>query len=180
LRHLIRTILNSSTYQLSAEAKESNANDTRNFARFPLRRLQAEVILDAMSQVTKAPEKFSGYPPETRAMQVYGGGGSYMLASFGRLSRDIICERDTQPDMAQTMHLISGDTVQKKIAKAQLPWELPDAALVEHVYLTALVRLPRPAERAAMEKRLAAGDRRAAFEDLLWAIFNSKEFLYQH
>lgn len=180
LRHLMRTILNSSTYQLSGESVPGNAKDTRNLAHFPVRRLQAEVILDAMSQVSGTPEKFAGYPPETRAMQVYGGGGGYLLASFGKLSRDIICERDAQPDMAQTMHLISGDTVQRKLAKAKLPWELSDEALAEHVYLSALVRRPREAEAAALRARIAAAGRKTAFEDLLWALFNSKEFLYQH
>lgn len=180
LRHLMRTILNSSTYQLSAEPLEGNAKDVRNYSHFPVRRLQAEMIVDAMSQVSGAPEKFAGYPPETRAMQVYGGGGGYMLSSFGRLSRDIICERDAQPDMAQTMHLISGDTVQRKLAKAKLPLELNDEALAEHVYLSALVRKPRANETAALQARIAAAGRKTAFEDLLWALFNSKEFLYQH
>ncbi len=180
LRHLMRTILNSSTYQLAAEPVVGNEKDVRNYSHFPVRRLQAEMIVDAMSQVSGSPEKFAGYPPETRALQVYGGGGGYMLSSFGRLSRDIICERDAQPDMAQTMHLISGDTVQRKLAQAKLPWELKDEALAEHVYLSALVRKPRANELAALQARIAAAGRKTAFEDLLWALFNSKEFLYQH
>ena len=140
----------------------------------------AEILVDTMSQTAQVEEKFAGYPPETRAMQVYGGGGSYMLSSFGRLSRDIICERDAQPDMAQTMHLISGSTIQNKVSKAKLPWDLSDDALLDHVYLAALVREPSEAERSAIRTRIVSGERKAVFQDLLWAIFNSKEFMYQH
>ncbi len=180
LRHLERTILNSRTYQLSAEPNESNRGDARNLSHFPVRRLMAEILVDTMSQTAQVEEKFAGYPPETRAMQVYGGGGSYMLSSFGRLSRDIICERDAQPDMAQTMHLISGSTIQNKVSKAKLPWDLSDDALLDHVYLAALVRQPSEAERSAIRTRIVSGERKAVFQDLLWAIFNSKEFMYQH
>ena len=180
LRHLERTILNSRTYQLSAEPNESNRGDARNLSHFPVRRLMAEILVDTMSQTTQVEEKFAGYPPETRAMQVYGGGGGYMLSSFGRLSRDIICERDAQPDMAQTMHLISGSTIQNKVSKAKLPWDLSDEALLDHVYLAALVRQPSEAERNAIRTRIVSGERKAVFQDLLWAIFNSKEFMYQH
>lgn len=180
LRYLMRTILNSRAYQLSAEPNDSNRADTINFSRFPIRRLVAETLLDTMSQVTGAPEKFPGYPAGTRAMQVYAGGGGYMLSSFGRLSRDIICERDAQPDMAQTMHLISGSTLQGKLSKAQLDLALTDDQLLEQIYLRSLVRLPSPAERAAVLGLVKTGDRRKAYQDLLWAILNSKEFLYQH
>ncbi len=180
LRRLEKLILESRTYQLSAEPNESNRRDLRNFSHFPVRRLMAEMLIDTMSQVAGVPEKFAGYPPETRAMQLSGGGGGYMLSSFGRLSRDILCERESQPDMAQTMHLISGSTIQAKVSKAKLPWDLGDEALIEHVYLSALVRKPSEAEKKAILERIGKGDRKAAFEDLLWAIFNSKEFMYQH
>jgi hypothetical protein len=180
LRHLMRTILNSRAYQLSAEPNDSNRGDTRNYSHFQMRRLIAEVMLDAMSQATGAQEKFAGYPPETRATQVYGGGGGYMLASFGRLNRDIICERDSQPDMAQTMHLISGNTVQKKIAAAKIDLALSDDELIERIYRSSLVRGPSEEERAAIRDQIAKGDRKAVYQDLLWAILNSKEFMYQH
>jgi len=137
-------------------------------------------MLDAMSQVAGVEEKFNGYPPGTRAMQVYSGGGGYMLSSFGRLNRDIICERDSQPDMAQTMHLISGATIQKKVERAKLDFALSDSELVERVYLSALARLPSATERAAVMDRIAKGERKTAYQDLLWALMNSKEFLYQH
>jgi hypothetical protein len=180
LRHLMRTILNSRAYQLSAEPNESNRNDTRNYSHFVMRRLAAEPMLDALTQVTGVQEKFSGYPPGTRAMQVYGGAGGYMLASFGRLSRDIICERESQPDMAQTMHLISGSTIATKVAGAKLDLALSDDQLLQNIYLMSLSRRPSTGERAAVVAEIAKRDRRAVYEDLLWAILNSKEFLYQH
>ena len=82
LRHLMRTILNSRTYQLSAEPNDSNRHDTLNYSHFRIRRLLAETMLDAMCQVTGVEEKFAGYPPGTRAMQVYSGGGGYMLVEL--------------------------------------------------------------------------------------------------
>ncbi|HYO84154.1 MAG TPA: DUF1549 domain-containing protein [Bryobacteraceae bacterium] len=181
LRHLMRTILNSRAYQLSAEPNDSNRSDVINYSHFVIRRLPAEAMLDSMSQVTGVAEKFAGYPPGTRAMQVYGGGGGYMLASFGRLNRDIICERDSQPDMAQTMHMISGATIQKKISTANIELSVPDDQLIESIFLRALVRRPSEEERSGLLSRIkVAPDRKAAYQDLLWALLNSKEFLYQH
>ena len=181
LRHLMRTILNSRAYQLSAEPNDSNRQDALNYSHYRIRRLPAETLLDAMSTVTGVPEKFPGYPPGTRAMQVYAGPGGYMLSSFGRLNRDIICERDTQPDIAQTMHLISGNTIHKKVSAAKLDLSGSDSEVLERTYLTALVRKPTSEEQAAVLQRIVAtGDRKAVFQDVLWAILNSKEFLYQH
>jgi hypothetical protein len=187
LRRLMRTILNSRAYQLSSEPNESNRADGLNYSHFRIRRLMAEILSDAMSQATGVPERFRGYPPETRAMQVYGTASGYMLSSFGRLNRDIICERDHQPDMAQTMHLISGDTVNRKIASPKSALEtwlkdpaLDDNRLIDRIYLTSLVRFPTAKERSTLLARLKDGDRKAVYQDLWWAILNSKEFLYNH
>ena len=181
LRHLMRTIMNSRAYQLSPEPNESNRKDAIDYSHFRIRRLSAETMLDAMGEVTGVPEKFAGYPPGTRAMQVYGAeAGGYMLSSFGRLSRDIICERDSQPDMAQTMHMISGSTIQKKIDGMKLPLKVSDNDLIDRFFLTALVRKPTAEERDAALQRVKTADRAAAYQDLAWAILNSKEFLYQH
>ena len=180
LRHLIRTILNSRAYQLSAEPNDSNRNDALNYSYFHMRRLSAETLLDAMSQATGVQEKLGGYPAGTRAMQAYGNAGSYMLSSFGRLSRDIICERDSQPDMAQTMHMIAGSTIQKKVSGAKVDLALDDNALVDRIYLSSLVRYPSNEERSAIRVQLERGERKAVYQDVLWAILNSKEFMYQH
>jgi hypothetical protein len=181
LRHLIRTILNSRTYQLSSAPNESNRNDAINYSHFRIRRLTAEALLDAMSEVTGVQEKFAGYPLGARATQVYAAGGGYMLSSFGRLSRDIICERDSQPDMAQTMHMISGSTIQNKVNKARIDLESSDEELIDRTFLSSLVRKPAAPERTAILDRIRSGaDRKSVYQDLLWAILNSKEFLYQH
>ena len=180
IRRLVRTILLSRTYQLSAEPNETNRGDLINYSRFGMRRLMAETLTDAIAQVTGVPDKFAGYPPGTRAMQVYAG-ANYMLSTFGRLNRDIICERDTQPDIAQTMHLISGETIQKKLAaEGNVISQWMKGDVVDSVFLRTLTRFPTAAERAALAGALASGDRRAALQDALWAILNSKEFLYNH
>ena len=180
LRGLIRVILNSRTYQLSAEPNESNRGDSLNYSHYYMRRMIAEEMLDTISQVTGVPEKYKGYPPETRAMQVYAAGSpSYMLGAFGRLNRDVICERNQQPDIVQTLHLISGDTIQKKLVKWKPDPSLTDEQMVDRIFLSALTRLPGPEEKARVIEA-AKTNRAAAFQDLLWAILNSKEFLYNH
>lgn len=180
VRRLARTIFLSRTYQLSAAPNETNRADSINYSRFGMRRLMAETLTDAIAQVTAVPDKFAGYPPGTRAMQVYSG-GNYMLSAFGRLNRDIICERDTQPDIAQTMHLISGETIQKKLAaEGSIIGRWMNGDVVDSVFLRTLTRFPTAAERDALTQALASGDRRAALQDALWAILNSKEFLYNH
>ena len=180
LRHLIRVILNSRTYQLSGEPNDSNRDDTLNYSRYFLRRMLAEQMLDTISQVTGVAERYRGYPPGTRAMQVYSGSPSYMLSAFGRLPRDTICERDHQPDIAQTLHLISGDTIHKKLAQWKPDPALDEESQLNRLFLTSLARYPRPAERARLLADLKQRDRREVFQDLLWAILNSKEFLYNH
>jgi len=183
IKRLIRRILNSRTYQLSAAPNESNRKDSINYSRYYMRRLMAETLTDAIAQATGVPDKFAGYPPGTRAMQVYSG-SSYMLSTFGRLNRDIICERDTQPDIVQTMHLISGDSIQKKLTapgSAIAKWStMPDEEIAEAVFLRTLSRYPSLREKEAVTQALKDGDKKHALQDVLWAILNSKEFLYNH
>jgi hypothetical protein len=181
-KRLVRTILNSRTYQLSAEPTESNRTDTINYSRYYMRRMLAEQMLDTICQVTGIPEKFPGFPPGTRAMQVYSSrpGVHYMLAAFGRPNRDTICEREAVPDIVQTLHLISGNTINDRLAK----WK-PDSALnneqqIDVIYLSSLARYPTAAEWEQINTRLAELDRTVVFQDVLWAILNSREFLYNH
>jgi hypothetical protein len=164
---------------LTAEPNESNRGDSLNYSHYYMRRLIAEEMLDTISQVTGVPEKYKGYPPETRAMQVYSGSPSYVMSAFGRLNREIICERNQQPDIVQTLHLISGDTIQKKIVKWKPDASLSDEQMVDRIFLSSLTRPPGADERARVIEA-AKTDRTAAFQDLLWAILNSKEFLYNH
>lgn len=182
LRYIIRTMLNSRTYQLSAEPTESGRGDTLNYSHYFMRRLIAEEMLDTISQVTGIQEKFRGFPPGTRAMQVYSAqpNVNYMLAAFGRPNRETICERDSIPDIVQTLHLISGDTINKKIAEWKPDPALDDARQIDRIVLTSLSRYPSEAERKKMEAELRTRDRRAVFQDLLWAVLNSKEFMFNH
>ena len=119
VRYLIRTIMNSGVYQLSSESNGANQNDTRFFSKYIVKRLPAEVLLDAMSQVTGVPTVFPMYPVGARAMQLPDTQvKSEFLASFGRPPR-ILCdaaERSVEPSIAQALHVINGDTLNKKLS----------------------------------------------------------------
>jgi len=191
LRHTIRLILNSRVYQLSSEPNETNRYDEINYSRYFVRRLMAEQLIDAITQVTGVPEKYRGSPLGTRAMSIPQGAPSYFLKAFGRKeAREVICERDLQPAMNQAMHLISGDTLHRQITAKNsrlAQWledpSLSDEEIVKRLFLAALVREPdaREISLALAPIRLhGPGVRREAFEDALWALFNSKEFAYNH
>jgi Protein of unknown function (DUF1553)/Protein of unknown function (DUF1549) len=191
LRHTIRLILNSRVYQLSSEPNETNRDDDINYSRYSVKRLMAEQLIDAITQVTGVPEKYQGFPLGTRAMSIPQGAPSYFLQAFGRMrAREVICERDQQPAMNQAMHLISGDTLQRQITAKNSrlgQWledpSLTDEEILKRLFLAALVREPdsREISLALAPIRLRGPEaRRQAFEDALWALFNSKEFAYNH
>jgi hypothetical protein len=190
LRHLSRMILSSRAYQLSSVPNESNRSDDRNYSTYIMRRLMAETLLDTMSQVTGSPENYPGVKPGSRAMSVPSGIPNYFLAAFGRLRRDTICERDDQPAMAQAMHLIAGDTIQKKITAKNGGLErllsdpyMTDEAILRRLFMTALVRQPSDREigmTLESTKGKGAEERRKVFEDVLWTLLNSKEFMFNH
>lgn len=191
LRHTIRLILNSRVYQLSSEPNQTNRDDRLNYSRYYVKRLMAEQLIDAVTEVTGVPEKYPGFMLGARAMTIPRGAPSYFLQTFGRMrAREVICERDDQPDVVQAMHLISGETLQRQItAKGgrldqwlQDP-SLGDEEIVRRLFLSALVRPPDARELSlALEPIRAKGSaaRRQAFEDVLWSIFNSKEFIFNH
>ena len=167
------------------------ATDQINYSHYYVRRLMAEQLADSITQVTGVPEKYPGYMLGTRAMEIPQGAPSYFLATFGRMkAREVICDRDSQPDMAQAMHLISGETLARQTSakNGNLDRWLADASLsdedvVRRMVLAALVRKPDSREIAvalAPIQGKGAESRRQAFEDVLWAIFNSKEFLFNH
>jgi hypothetical protein len=191
LRHTARLILNSRVYQLSSEPNDTNRGDPINYSRYYVKRLMAEQLADSITEVTGVPEKYRGYMLGTRAMEVAQGAPSYFLATFGRMkAREVICERDAQPDMAQAMHLISGETLMRQttakggnLDKWMAGGSVNDEEIVRRLFLASVVREPDNREIAlALEPVRAKGvtARRAAFEDVLWTIFNSKEFLFNH
>jgi hypothetical protein len=196
LKHLHRTILGSRTYQLTWRANETNTLDTRNFSRAQLRRLSAEVVVDAIDHVTGSEGNYGKgvAPAGTRAIglapsRVGTAGAGYALAIFGRPLRTQTCdcERSQDAGLPQAMYLINDTDVNSKIASvkgrlAKLLTDIPDdRKLVEELYLGAVTRYPSTEE---MEKTLGyvqkAKDRKAGFEDVMWSLMNLREFVFNH
>lgn len=200
MRHVVRTILNSQVYQLSAEPRPENEHDRQNFARFYARRIIAEVLLDAVDQATGTRSRFSGVASNARAIDLpHEGFGSYFLDTFDRPRRvtGCECERSSGATLAQVLLLANSDEIENKIGAgdgraARLAKEsTPAPAAIEQLYLATLSRRPSDAEARKtveyVEGQVAAAtpDRRsaaaqAALEDVLWTLINSKEFLFNH
>ena len=201
VKHLIRTIMNSASYQLASEANATNQSDNKYYSKYIVKRLPAEVLLDAMSQATGVATQFSGYPAGTRALELPDTQvKSEFLASFGRPPR-IVCdaaERSSAPSVAQALHVINGDTLNRKLMAPDaypalaIKLGLSDAKTLDHLFLSAYSRYPTNAEKqpmlAALRKaREAPGStdvqreaRRQALEDMMWATLTSKEFLFNY
>ncbi|HEX5270284.1 MAG TPA: DUF1549 and DUF1553 domain-containing protein, partial [Gemmataceae bacterium] len=197
LRHLVRTILVSRTYQLSAVPNETNADDETNFSHALVRPLQAEQLLDALARVTGAPVRFDGQPAGTRAGELPGARpvrgrgmapseGERFLRVFGKPERALTCECERSEDttLGQAFQMLSGELLQDMLGESDnrlgrlLKSGRTDAEIVEELYLAALCRRPGEKERAAALALLGrAKDRRAALEDLAWGLLNAKEFL---
>ena len=193
LRAICRTICQSRTYQLSAEPNAHNAADRQNFSRFYPRRLPAEVLLDALDQVTGVPSKFAGLPQGTRAVQLPDdsfNAANYFLTVFGRPDNASACEceRVSEGSLAQRLHLLNAKTIQEKLAHADgLPAKLakdtaPATERLRAVYLAAVARAPSEEEIKTGTSFLAgkAEKEKEAWEDIVWAVVNTKEFLFNH
>lgn len=188
---LIRYITASRTYQLSSTPTEGNAGDTRNFARAPFKRLPAEVLLDAVCDVTGVPETFTGLPGPRRAVQLWDSQAPhYFLKLFGRPARitSCECERATGASIGQALHLMNSPALQDKLsheagrAARFAAAGAPDEAVVETLYLAAFSRPPTAEEQSEALQYLGgrSAQRRRAIEDLLWSLLNSQEFLFNH
>ena len=189
LKGLVRDICNSRTYQLATRANRTNAADAANFARAPMRRIRAEVLLDSVNAVTGAPDKFRGLPLGSRAVQIADGNTSnYFLDTFGRAKRETVCscEVRTDPNLSQALHLLNGTAAhnkiqQGKVVQALLQEGTEPAAVLEEITARTLSREPTDLEAAALQEALAAGDDpRGVLEDYFWAVLNSREFLFNH
>jgi hypothetical protein len=190
MKHLMRLILQSRTYQLSSSTRAANVKDTRFYSHYYARRLPAEVLLDALSAATGIPDRFTGYPVGVRAGQLPDPSlRSYFLTLFGRSDRvtACACERSGEVTMPQLLHLQNGDSVIVKIRALDsrltkmLMEKKPTAEIIDELFLVTLSRLPTAANRAAVVRSLAETDRRdEVFRDLFWALVNSKEFCFNH
>jgi hypothetical protein len=201
LRHLVRAIMNSRTYQFASKPNGTNADDEGNFARAAIRRLPAETLLDAQCEVLGVAAEFNGYPEGTRAGQVRGvqrvrsrdkrmTPAERFLKTFGKPERLLACEceRSNETTLKQAFTLIGDEGLNgllssdknrlAELAKSGRPSE----EIVDELYWTALSRGPTPDELAAGESLVtsAGDDRFAALQDLAWAILNSKEFIFRH
>jgi hypothetical protein len=191
LRHLMRTIANSRAYQAGIETNEWNAKDFDNFSHATPRRLSAEQLMDALTQATGVRPSFPEAPPDTAAQQLVDPhiGREGFLDLFGRPARESACECERRADLSlpQALNLVNGKTISDavsdgngRIAKAVLAGR-SDRDLIEELYLAALSRPPSDAEVANASKYLSAGaGRTERAQDLLWALVNSKAFLYNY
>ena len=201
VKHLIRTIMSSKVYARSSVPAAGNQADTKYLSHYRAKRLPAEVLLDAIAQVTEVPTSFKGYPPGWRALQLPDSKvDNAFLESFGRPARlaTCSCERTAEPSMAQALHLVNGITINEKlrsdlsVASRSIARKDDDRAIVERLFLSALCRRPTCAEEDRMLKALkdsvagvtdakaAASARRQAVEDLYWAVLTCQEFLFNH
>ena len=189
---LHRLVLNSTTYQLGSHTSDRPGGEDpledRLFARYTPRRLPAEVLLDAIVQVTEVPQEFRNYPVGTSSKNLIASIGSpYFLTTFGFPRRDTMEPRETTPSLSQALHLMNGDRMRAKVESANnfleemLEREPEDSQIVETLYLRAYARPPTKAQsgritRYLADEKAAGRDRRRAWEHVLWALLNSKEF----
>jgi hypothetical protein len=190
LKQLMGTILKSRAYSLSSTPTDENRTDRQNYTRYTPRRLSAEVLMDAIDNVTGSQEKFTGLPMGTRAIDLPDESvPSYFLKVFGRSMRETACEceRSYSPNLSQILDLMNSPDLQNKIAndKARLEVMLkeqkPDDQILNDFYLRAFGRNPRPEElKDALAMLAASKDHKGAMEDFVWMFLNSKEFLFNH
>jgi hypothetical protein len=204
LKALIRELTTSKTYQLSAIPNAHNQSDRQNFSRYYPKRLPAEVLFDGLNALLQSKSNFAGMPSGTRAIDLPDNSfnkDSYFLNVFGRpeSSSACECERTQDASMAQALHLLNAKDIQQKLTADQATPALwaadsrPNAEILRELYLAAYARQPEPAEMDVALAHLAKPRygvdsmplaplqaRRQAFEDILWVILNTKEFLFNH
>src|SRR5438876_1071647 len=204
LKNLVRTICRSQVYQLSSLPNQFNAVDKQYFSRYYPKRLTAEVLLDAVDEATRSDSKFEGLPSGTRAVQLPDNSfnaASYFLAVFGRpdSSSSCECERSQDASLAQSLHLLNSKDVQDKLtstngcaAALAKDTQREDALKVRELYNTVYSREPEAKElelalnylgkkpQAKDGKADPKVDKQQGYEDIIWALINTKEFLFNH
>lgn len=190
MKELIREITESRTYQRSSHTLPGNTQDQQHYSRYPFKSLPAEVLFDAICDVTGTSEKFAGVPAGVRAVQLWDSEVQHgFLKLFGRPTRTSACEceRVTEPSVAQVLHGLNSAELQSRLARAdgriaRFVRETKDnAELGTLLYLTFLSRPPTTNERQAIVSYLeTASNRQQAAEDISWSLMNSLEFLFNH
>ena len=182
IKQLMRKILNSHTFQLSSRSTESNKIDDQAYSHYLVRRLPAEVMLDAICQVTGVPEQYAGHPIGTRAIELWDNQlPSYFLDTFGRNLRESPCECGSSgdPTMAQALHLLNAPEIERKIQANESyirhlsNRNLTNDELITEISLRTLGRFPNTKEKKIGQNVLAATDKRKGIEDLVWVLMLS-------
>jgi len=190
LKRMVRTICLSQTYQLSTATNESNKDDNRYFSHAVSKLLTAEQLLDAICKSTEVAEKFPGLPPGTRATQLPDTEINHLfLKTFGQPARELACEceRESDSNLAQALQLINGPTINDKLKAPTnrvgrlITAKKTDQEILEDIYLETLSRFPTKEDATIALSHLAkAKDKRKGWEDIQWALINTKEFLFRH
>jgi hypothetical protein len=194
LKHIVKTIAKSRTYQLSAIPNEFNKMDKQNYARFYPRRMSAEVLLDAVGQVTDSPTTFGNLPQDMHAprraiMLPDESYSNYFLEVFGKPSRTSACEceRVSEANLAQALHLLNSDEIQGKLSRGGgradtlAKDQRPEEAKLEELFLWCFARKPTPNEMQTALAHIAKvgpNNKKIAYENILWALVNTKEFVF--
>lgn len=191
LKHLMKTIMGSRLYQLSSLPNEYNVRDTRNFSRSYRRRLPAEVLADAVAEVTGVPATYVGLPGGSSAKETWNYKiPSEFMDAFGRpnSSSDCPCERDIKPSVVQALHMMNANELQGRIAHANgrarrlATGDRSTKDIITELYMAAYSRFPSPEEISLASRAFAAegATRQSATEDVMWALLNSAEFVFNH
>ncbi len=197
LRALIRDICTSRVYQLTAKPNATNKSDDRQFSRSQLRRMRADVLLDAIVKATDGQRSFGYFAKGIKAIDFYPRTpgdtvrpfvGDPFLETFGRSARASVCACDTkmEPTLSQTLHFIAGNTISDQVRVGEVVPKLlaaktPPEAIIEELYIRALSRKPDADELKAMLELVGSNTRdRKAYEDVFWSLLNATEFLFNH
>lgn len=191
MKDLIKQICMSSTYQLDSEPNAYNETDKQNFSRYYPKRLNAEVLYDALNQVTDSTTQFPGLPSGMRAVQLPDTAiNNYFLQVFGKPAGDspCECERSSEANLAQTLHLLNSAEVQTKLQSGSgrartlsSNAEQSPEEKIRNLYLWVYSRYPQPDEVQLCVAHIEGHENAAqAYEDILWALLNTKEFMFNH
>lgn len=190
LRKLMRAILTSRVYQLESDPSLKNAGDARFYTHYNVKRLPAEVLLDAIDDLCGTQERFTGVPLGTRAIELPDPNyNSYFLDTLGRPQRAIACEceRTADPNLAQVLQIANGEMLNRKLGEKGgriarfVKKKFKDEDAITELYLVGLSRRPSEQEIANCKTIIArATNHTEGLEDILWALCNSREFLFNH